>query len=181
MLKSILAGAAALAIAGGSLAYAQGPRGDRGPDRWKPNAEDASAFTDARIAALKAGLKLTPEQEKNWPAVETVLRDLAKQRVERRAARADDRNRDRDRDPIERLRERADRMTEAGTNLKKLVDAAQPLYQSLDDAQKRRFRVLSRMGLNEAAAFERDGRGWHHHRGPRGEGRGDGRGPGPRQ
>src|SRR5439155_23574335 len=43
-----------------------------GRDRmgWRPSAEDVAAFTDARIAGLKAGLKLTPEQEKNWPAVE---------------------------------------------------------------------------------------------------------------
>ena len=36
--------------------------GHDGP-RWHPSAEDRSAFTDARIAALKAGLRLTPEQE----------------------------------------------------------------------------------------------------------------------
>ena len=37
---------------------------------WQPSAEDISAFMDARIAALKAGLRLTPDQEKNWPAFE---------------------------------------------------------------------------------------------------------------
>ena len=39
--------------------------------------EDRAAFVDARIAAVKAGLKLTPEQEKNWPAVESAVRDFA--------------------------------------------------------------------------------------------------------
>ena len=51
--------------------------------------EDVAAFTDARIAGLKAGLKLTAEQEKNWPAVETAIRDLAKQRADRMKERAD--------------------------------------------------------------------------------------------
>ena len=58
MWKSVLAGTTALAIAGGSLVYAQqgpaGPRAD-GP-RWRPTAEDVSAFGEARIAAMKAGL-----------------------------------------------------------------------------------------------------------------------------
>ena len=51
--------------------------------------EDVTAFTDARVAALKAGLKLTAEQEKNWPAVEAAIRDIAKQRADRRKERAD--------------------------------------------------------------------------------------------
>src|SRR3569623_1509428 len=88
MLKTILAGATALAIAGGSLAYAQkAPDGPKGAERWRPTAQDMAAFGDARIAALKAGLKLTPDQEKNWPAGETAMRDMAKERADRRKAR----------------------------------------------------------------------------------------------
>ena len=45
--------------------------------RWRPGAEDIAAFGDAGIAALHAGLKLTAEQEKLWPPVESALRDLA--------------------------------------------------------------------------------------------------------
>ena len=84
-----------------TLAYAQKGSGDfQRMQRWRPSAEDITAFGDARIAALHAGLKLTAEQEKNWPAVESALRDLAKQRSERFAARA---STDRPKDPIERL------------------------------------------------------------------------------
>jgi len=36
-------------------------------------------------------------------------------------------------------------MTETGTTLKKVADAVDPLYKSLDDAQKRRFAMLQRM------------------------------------
>ena len=36
-------------------------------------------------------------------------------------------------------------MSETGTVLKKLADATDPLYRSLDDAQRRRFVMLSRM------------------------------------
>jgi hypothetical protein len=36
---------------------------------------------------LKAGLELTPDQAKNWPAFEQTLRDMAQLRAQRRAAR----------------------------------------------------------------------------------------------
>jgi len=70
MWKTVLAGTTVLAIAGASFAYAQqGPGAQNGAQRWKPSAADIAAFGDARIASIHAGLKLTPEQEKNWPPV----------------------------------------------------------------------------------------------------------------
>ena len=144
MWKTVLAGSTALAIAGATLAYAQQGPADRDfAPRWRPSAQDIAAFGDARIAALHAGLQLTAEQEKNWPAVESVLRDLAKQRSERLAARA---SADRPKDPLERLALRADVLSQRGSALKKLADAAGPLYKSLDEAQKHRFVVLARLG-----------------------------------
>ena len=165
MWKSVLAGTTALAIAGGSLVYAQqGPGGQRadGP-RWRPTAADISAFGDARVAAIKAGLNLTPDQEKVWPAFEKALRDRNKLRSDRFAARA---SADRPSDPIERMQLRAQRMSDAGTSLKAIADAAGPLYKSLDDAQKQRFTVLARL----------DGPRMHHWRGE--HSRRDSRGPG---
>ena len=158
MWKAVLAGTTALAIAGTSLVFAQQSSDDfqRGP-RWRPSAEDISAFGDARIAALRAGLKLTAEQEKNWPAVESALRELGKQRSERYAARASG---DRPQDPIERLNTRADAMGQRAAALKKLADAAGPLYKSLDENQKRRFVMLARLGARQ------DGH-WRGHHGPR--------------
>ena len=179
MWKTVLAGTAALAIAGTSLVYAQqGPGGpDRGPSRgphWKMSAADISAFADARIAGIHAGLKLTPEQEKNWPAVEAALRDLGKQRSERFAARA---SADKPKDPIERLNLRAETMTQQGAALKKLADAAGPLYKSLDEGQKQRWVVLAKLGGRDGGERGRGGndrgmRGWMMHRGPGGPDRG---------
>jgi zinc resistance-associated protein len=178
MLKIFLAGTTALAIAGATLAYAQqgsnaqpGSGAQQGSgdfervQRWRPNAEDIAAFGDARIAALHAGLKLTAEQEKNWPAVESALRDLARQRSERFAARA---SADRPKDPIERLNLRAEAMSQRAAGLKKLADAAGPLYKSLDDSQKNRFVALARLGGREAGDWRgHRGHMWHH-RGPDG-------------
>jgi zinc resistance-associated protein len=154
MLKTVLAGTAALAIAGSSIVYAQQRMQDgAGPDvarHWRPSQDDVNAFTDARVAALKAGLKLTADQEKNWPAFEQAYRDMAKQRAERMRARWEQRGDDR-RDqradnvnPIDRMQRRAEALTTRGAALKRLADAAGPLYQSLDDAQKQRFQILSR-------------------------------------
>src|SRR5256712_11564407 len=85
MWKAIVAGTAALAIAGTSLVYAQqrGGRDGMMMERSQPNAEDLRAFGEARLAALKAGLLLTPEQEKKWPAVEQAARDYGKVRLDR--------------------------------------------------------------------------------------------------
>jgi zinc resistance-associated protein len=176
MWKMVLAGTTALAIAGGTLAYAQQPGpgpGPRGPG-WRPSAEDRAAFADARIAALHAGLKLTPDQEKNWPAVEGALHDLAKQRDQRRAERAGNPP---PQDPIERLARRAERMQGQGAALKKLADAAGPLYRSLDDAQKHRFMLLARVLRPEAGprgmrGMHREGGWWRRFGGGRGPGAG---------
>jgi hypothetical protein len=173
MWKTVLAGSTALAIAGATLAYAQQPVAHRDfTPRWKPNAADIAAFGDARIAAIHAGLKLTPEQEKDWPAVESALRDLAKQRSERFAARA---SADRPKDPIERLNLRADVMVKRGTALKKVADAVGPLYKSLNEDQKHRLIVLARLGGRGEHGMNGQ-RGWMH-RGQRMRDGFGGRGP----
>jgi zinc resistance-associated protein len=153
MWKAVVVGVTALAIVGGSIVYAQQRDAAAGGRHWRPSAQDVSAFADARIAALEAGLKLTPEQEKNWPALEKALRDNATLRSARFAARA---SADKPRDPVERLRLRAEVMTQGGAALKEIADAAAPLYQSLDEAQKHRFAILARLD-------QRSGH-WHHRR-----------------
>jgi len=173
MLKTVLAGTTALAIAGGALAYAQQDSGGfERVQHWRPTAEDIAAFGEARIAALHAGLKLNAEQEKNWPAVEGALREVAKQRAERFAARA---SADRPKDPIERLNLRADVMGQRAAALKKLADAAGPLYKSLDESQKHRFVMLARLGGREGGGFRGHHGGWMMHRGPHGLGGGEDR------
>ena len=171
MMKKILAGTIALTLAGAGLALAQqttpqqtSPRAERG---YRMGAEDIGALTDARVAGLKAGLKLNAEQEKHWPAVETAIRDLAKDRSERmkertdraasrREARGADNAQRSGPDAIGRLRQGADAMTTRAAGLKKLADASEPLYKSLDEGQKHRFTMLLRMG-------GRDGRGHGGH------------------
>jgi zinc resistance-associated protein len=142
MWKVAFAGAAALAIIGSSLVYAQ-QRGPGAFDPRGPSLEDMRLFVDARLAALHAGLGLTPDQEKNWPAFDQASHDLAKLRLDRMSA-ARGRGPQSD-DPADRMHQRAAAMTETGAALKKLADATDPLYKSLTDGQKRRFALLERM------------------------------------
>ncbi len=107
------------------------------------SAEDRAAFQDARIAALKTGLKLTAVQEKAWPAVESALRDLFKARADRAVEMRDEWKGIREKhNVVEGLQLRAQGLTTRGAELNKLADAAKPLFDSLDDAQKHRFGVL---------------------------------------
>lgn len=107
--------------------------------------EDVTAFTDAHIAALKAGLKLTPAQEKNWPTLETTLRAMANNRADRLAEwQAKPVDPAATHNAIDRLRLRAQRVAAYAAEMEKLADAAKPLYDSLDEAQQRRFGPLLR-------------------------------------
>jgi hypothetical protein len=154
-----IAAVAVLAIAGSTAVYAQ-HRHWGAPGFSRMNPEDRAAYADARIAAVHAGLKLTADQEKLWPPVEAAVRDFAKLRIDRANARM---NADRDSqdlqkptDPVTRLRERADTMAASAAAMKRIADAADPLYKTLDDGQKRRLAILTRMG-------GRFGGGWRHH------------------
>jgi hypothetical protein len=149
MKKFAIAGIAALAIAGSTAVYAQHRPWSH--DHVRMNPEDRAAFTDARIAAVKAGLKLTPDQEKLWPPVEAAVRDLAKLRIDRanarmNAQRNDSQDAQKPEDPVARLRDRADTMAVTAAAMKRIADAADPLYKTLDDGQKRRLAILTRMG-----------------------------------
>lgn len=177
MLKPVIAATALFALAGSSYVYAQqgfgghGGPGDGGPraeQHHRPSPADIAAFTDARIAALKAGLELTPDQAKSWPPFEQAVRDMAQLRIARMQARqaADQQP---PLSPFDRLSRRADNMSKASAALKKVADAGAPLYQGLDDAQKGRFMLLARIlrPHHHMHAFDNrggqdDGHGWGH-------------------
>jgi hypothetical protein len=61
------------------------------------------------------------------------------------------RNSEREADPIDIMRQRADSLTQKGAALKKLADAWQPLYQTLDGQQKLRLGILVVYGLRVMA------------------------------
>jgi LTXXQ motif family protein len=147
----------AAAVAGASVLFlgplelsAQQSDGDRpGMDesasmQHRLTPEDRQAFLDARIAAVHAGLKLSPDQEKLWPAAESAIRGaIAEMREARQkmqeAPGATDKG-----DPIARMRRIAERSALIAQNLGKIADATQPLYAALTDDQKWRLHALLR-------------------------------------
>ena len=159
MKKFAIAAVAVLAIAGSTAVYAQHRHWSYGHMRMNP--EDRAAFADARIAAVHAGLKLTADQEKLWPPVEAAVKDFAKLRIDRANARMnvakDDASQQKPDDPVARLRERADNMATTAAAMKKIADAADPLYKTLDDGQKRRLAILTHMDRQFGG-----GEGWRH-------------------
>ncbi|KRR21299.1 hypothetical protein CQ14_06525 [Bradyrhizobium lablabi] len=161
MRKFAIAAVAVLAIAGSTAVYAQHRHwGGFGHMRMSP--EDRAAYADARIAAVHAGLKLSAEQEKLWPPVEAAVKEFAKLRIDRANARMnppDDSSQQKPDDPVARLRDRAETMAASAAAMKKIADAAEPLYKTLDDGQKRRLAVLTRMDHRFGG-----GEGWRHHR-----------------
>jgi hypothetical protein len=171
-----LLGAAALA-ATSAAALAQGGQtgaSDRqGPRREPMSRAEMESLVDARIAAIQAGLKLTAEQQRHWPAVEQAIRAASAERItrieERREARARSAQPDASRpserpDFMARLQRRSDWVSARAERMKTLTEAVKPLWASLDDRQKRLLPVLMRpaAGLGERRLAWREGRMGHH-------------------
>jgi hypothetical protein len=147
---AIVCGCAASLVAAGASAQPRSFADDmdgmsRGRMMGRMSPEDMGAMMDAHIAALHAGLKLSPEQEKLWPPVEEAMRAAARTHVSRMQAMRSRRGTMAD-DPIGALRTMADAMSQGAEAMRRLADAGEPLYDTLDEAQKRRLRVLASMG-----------------------------------
>jgi hypothetical protein len=138
------------------------------PEPRRPTQTDLAHLTDLRIALVKAALQLTPEQEKYWPALEEAIRSRSAGRQKRLAALADLRQ-EQDVDPFKILHLRADNLAERGAELKKLLDAWQPLLPTLSSDQKERMLILGarilgvvrdRMELRRSEMMEDAGENW---------------------
>lgn len=148
MLKTVCLGLTALCIVGTPLAYAQAPSA-MAPALERRAAGDMNALVDTRIAVVKAALQLTPDQTKYWPAVEEAIRARATARQQRIASMMARRKDAREFQPVEFLQRRADVLSQRAAGLKKLADAWQPLYATLDADQKRRMRIVAVIAIHE--------------------------------
>jgi hypothetical protein len=138
---------AGVALSGSALAQDRQDRQDRLRHTELP-ANQASDQADARSARIRADLRLTPDQENNWAGFEGAMRDISKKQADREVAlRADRAQQKGPVDVIEQMRKGADSMAEHAVDQKQLADAAQPLFASLNDQQKRHLTVvLIRLG-----------------------------------
>ena len=151
MQKILILVTTAVMLAGTAITGAAVAR-DRS-DRTELTAGQITDRAAARAAQMKADLRLTAEQEKNWPAFETAVVDMWKKRTEARIAwRTAHAKQQVSVDVIDEMRKDADQQIDEANARKKLADAAQPLYSGLDDRQKQRFsETLFRRDRNRRA------------------------------
>jgi zinc resistance-associated protein len=109
-------------------------------ERAEMTTNQISDRVDARIALLKADLRLTPDQDNNWANLAAVLHDIGMKSAERRMSLRDEPGKgERSPDLADDMRRMADFHSERADELRKLADATQPFFSLLDDPQKRRF------------------------------------------
>jgi hypothetical protein len=150
MLKGVIGLVTVLVVAGSACAQ-EASHGRITPTELK-------MLTDARIGMTKAALQLTPEQQRFWPPIEEAIRARSEARFHRIAQLKTlaEQAGQHEFNPVELMRGRAENLTERGANLKRLADAWQPLYQTLNPDQKERVRLLAMHVVREVrGALER--------------------------
>jgi hypothetical protein len=145
--------------------------------RTERSASTISQSTDraeARIAILKADLHLSSDQAQHWAGLESTLRDIVAKRAKSWAASNDlqtgrassssavapdpsipegenRRNPGSERDARKAQLDDIDEMRREADDLRQIADAAQPLYDTLDDRQRHRLVQFVREDLIPAA------------------------------
>jgi len=138
---------------------------DQGRQDHRPrlSQDDFNRLVDARIASIKAGLKLNSDQERLWTPVESAIRTSAGERFTRMQERPD-RDERRSMDFMQRLERRSAMVTERAQRSTAVATALRPLWNTLTEDQKR---IAPRL-LREAV--DNDGPRWHERGGRRGRG-----------
>ncbi len=122
-------------------------------DRMQQWTADRETMLDAKLTGMKAGLGLASDQEKLWGPFEFAVKDADKSRMDAMGQMMRMRAQGERMSPIDHLEAMADRLSQGATNVKKIADAAKPLYDSLDESQKHKFGMLGRMLMPERSRF----------------------------
>jgi hypothetical protein len=159
MKRALLGMVTAVAFAGSAFAQSdQQPaaQSDQAPpaksDQKPTHAEQvqhwAEAALDTQLKGMKAGLGLKADQDQDWGEFETAVRDAAKARV-----LALQKEQSGNLSPMDRNLAKANRIGQGQASLAKIVEAAKPLYASLDSAHKQKFITLGRTLVPERGQF----------------------------
>jgi flagellar hook-length control protein FliK len=132
---------------------AAAPNAQQGAERAQHWAADRELVLDAKLAGMKAALKLNPDQEKLWGPFETAVRDSAKDRMENMQKMVEMRKQKEQVSPVDLLDTWSNDLSQAAGDMKKVADAAKPLYASLSETQKHDFGMLGQMLMPERARF----------------------------
>ncbi len=146
-----LAALAAAAALSGFAITAATAQSDQQPTHADLVQHWAEAALDAQLKSMKTSLRLTADQEELWGPFESAVRDGGKARV-----LALQKEQGGNLSPMDRLTATAERLAQSGANLEKMVEAAEPLYATLDSGQKRKFITLGRMLVPERGRFAKE-------------------------
>ena len=151
-MKRILLGT----LAAAALSASAAAQSDQKPAHAELVQRWAAAGIDAQLKGMKTSLRLTADQEKDWGPFESAVKDADQARVIALQKEQSD-----NLSPMDRNLAKADRLAQGQTNIAKMVEAAKPLYASLDDAQKHKFITLGRMLVPERGQFAKEMRRLH--------------------
>lgn len=116
----------------------------------RPTLTQLVAHDEARIAQLKANLRIAEEQERDWTRFEAALKGISKKRAERRLALMDEwdkRETETDRKPMshaEALRKHADALELRASEIRAIADSSEPLSEKLNDRQRQQVDQIIR-------------------------------------
>ncbi len=114
----------------------------------RPTIMQLVAHDEARIAQLKANLKIAQEQENEWARFEAALKDISKKRAERRLALMEEWDkRDNDKKIMthaDSLRKHADALAARAEEIRAIADAAEPFSEKLNNWQRQQVDQIIR-------------------------------------
>jgi nitrate/nitrite-specific signal transduction histidine kinase len=143
-MKRILLGTLAAALLSASAAAQSDPQ----PTHAEQVQHWAEVGIDTQLKSMKTNLHLSADQDALWGPFEAAVKDGAKARVIALQKEQSD-----NLSPMDRNLAKADRIAQGQATIETMVDAAKPLYASLDETQKHKFITLGRMLVPERGQF----------------------------
>ena len=131
LIRMLAAATTAAALSASGFTITAAAQSDQQPTHAELVQRWAEAALDAQLKSMKTSLRLTADQEKDWGPFESAVKDSAKARVV--ALQKEQGN---NLSPMDRLNAKAERLTQGTANLETIVEAAKPLYASLNETQK---------------------------------------------
>ena len=151
LLRLLAAATAAAALSASGFTNTAAAQTDQQPSHAELVQRWADAALDAQLKGMKTSLRLTSDQEKDWGQFESAVKDGAKARMVALQKEQSD-----SLSPMDRLNAKADRLAQGQADLEKIVEAAKPLYSSLDETQRHKFITLGRMLVPERGLFAKE-------------------------
>ena len=143
-MKRILLGTLVAAVLSASAAA----QSDQQPTHAEQVQHWAQVGIDTQLKSMKTNLHLSADQDALWGPFEAAVKDGAKARVLALQKEQSD-----SLSPMDRNLAKADRIAQGQATIETMVDAAKPLYASLDETQKHKFITLGRMLVPERGQF----------------------------